>query len=57
MEDDPSSKAVLRRVAGPTQSGETGYDHAEHEGRWQTSRRLVYAGSRLKPEANWEGPA
>jgi hypothetical protein len=51
----PYSKAAHDRVVGPTQNGRTDGDREVREGRRQTRRSPVYAGSRLKPEANREG--
>src|SRR3954469_7281540 len=41
--------AVHRPVGGPAQYGGNRSDPAVHEGRRQTERQQVYAGSRLKP--------
>ena len=40
--------AVQYRAHGPAQYGATDVGHEMHEGRRQTGRRSVYAGSRLK---------
>jgi hypothetical protein len=40
--------AVHYRARGPAQYGITDVGHEVHEGRRQTGRRIVYAGSRLK---------
>ena len=47
--------AVHSRVTGPALNGTT-VDTRVHEGRMQTGRQLVYAGSRLKLSDMREGP-
>src|SRR5215471_13549817 len=45
---EPRLMAAHCRVCGPAQNGITDDDYEVHEGRRQTERRTVYAGSRLK---------
>jgi len=49
------STAAFHRVVGPTQCGTTESDHEAREGRPQTRRPSVYAGSGFSGWETWEG--